>query len=68
MEQQHKTRTSTMGSLPNLTELCREKATRRSAEKEFDLVRERARQFEFNRNETRNNKQSNVSNNSQVNY
>lgn len=35
-----------MGSLPNLTELCHEKAQRR-AEKERDAVRERAQQLEF---------------------
>lgn len=38
-----------MGSLPNLNELCREKAQRRVLEKERDLVRERARQLEFTR-------------------
>lgn len=40
-----------MGSLPNLNELGREKAHRRIIEKERDLVRERARQLEFNRND-----------------
>lgn len=39
----------TMGSLPNLNELCREKEKRRAVEKERDLVRERARQQGFSR-------------------
>lgn len=42
-----------MGSLPNLNELCREKAQRRAAEKERDLVRERARQRDFTRGDNK---------------
>lgn len=38
-----------MGSLPNLTDICRE--NRRTNQKVIDLARERARQSEFNRNE-----------------
>lgn len=44
-----------MGSLPNISELCREKAQRRTADKELDLARIRARQIEFNRTDGRDN-------------
>lgn len=44
-----------MGSLPNLSEFCREKAHRRAADKELDLARARARQIEFNRTDGRDN-------------
>lgn len=44
-----------MGSLPNISELCREKAHRRTADKELDLARARARQIEFNRIDVRDN-------------
>lgn len=43
-----------MGSLPNLNELCGEKTIRRTAEKELDMARERARQLEFNRDGSKN--------------
>lgn len=36
-----------MGSLPNLNELCRERAQRRALERERDLARERVREREF---------------------
>lgn len=42
-----------MGSLPNISEFCREKAHRRAVDKELDLARARARQIEFNRTDGR---------------
>lgn len=36
-----------MGSLPNLNELCRERAERRLHERERDLAREQCREREF---------------------
>lgn len=44
-----------MGSLPNISEFCREKAHRRAVDKELDLARARARQIEFNRIDGRDN-------------
>lgn len=38
-----------MGSLPNLNELCRERAQRREVERVRDLARERVREREFSR-------------------
>lgn len=38
-----------MGSLPNLNDLCRERAERRLHERERDVARERCREREFNR-------------------
>lgn len=38
-----------MGSLPNLNELCRERAERRELEKDRDLARERVRERVFSR-------------------
>lgn len=45
-----------MGSLPNLNELCGEKAHRRAQEKERDLARERVREREFARGDNKDNK------------
>lgn len=38
-----------MGSLPNLNELCRERAERRELERDRDLARERVRERVFSR-------------------
>lgn len=47
----------TMGSLPNLNELCQEKIQRRStAERERDAARERAQQLEFISRDYKNNR------------
>lgn len=51
------TKTKTMGSLPNLNELCQEKTQRRSTvEREHDAAHERAQQLGFISRDYKNNR------------